>query len=121
MAVQRYMQRVVVPQVVLNDVMDAVNSKLAIRLAAKGSYSYMSYHEGLGIITEEFKELIDAVQSNDNAATNEELIDVAVGCIFALASMTTLQSTCVCKHHISEHNNADSCSHERCTCKRFKE
>lgn len=57
------------------------------RLVQKGTLSYASTHEGLGIITEEFHELVDAVKSNDKDAFEKECLDVAVGCIFSIASL----------------------------------
>jgi NTP pyrophosphatase (non-canonical NTP hydrolase) len=63
----------------------ALKDKLNYRMKQKGPQSYASVHEALGIITEEYKELIDAVQSNDRKHVMDELLDVAVGCIFAIA------------------------------------
>jgi NTP pyrophosphatase (non-canonical NTP hydrolase) len=62
-----------------------LKNKLAYRMVQKGPQSYASVHEALGLITEEYKELIDAVQSNNREHVMSELLDVAVGCIWALA------------------------------------
>lgn len=56
------------------------------RLQEKGNGIYASNHEALGIITEEYWELIEAVKDNDNYGIREELKDIAVGCLIALAS-----------------------------------
>ena len=56
------------------------------RLKEKGDGAYAGPHECYGIIAEEFKELLDAVQANDSMAECEELIDIAVACIIGLAS-----------------------------------
>lgn len=62
-----------------------LKDKLNSRIAQKGPYSYASVHEAYGIIAEEVKELLDAVQSNNRDHVMSELLDVAVGCVFAIA------------------------------------
>ncbi len=42
---------------------------------------FASSHEALGVITEEYSELIDAIRSNDIAAIQSEAIDLAACCI----------------------------------------
>lgn len=71
----------------MNYAIDETLRKLVYRIEQKGGRSYSSNHEALGIITEEYYELIDAVKSNNNEHVKEELLDVAVGCLFAIASM----------------------------------
>jgi len=44
-------------------------------------------HESLGIITEEYWELIDACKQNDPVDVASELMDIAVGAVFGVASM----------------------------------
>lgn len=78
------------PQV-SNDELRAARNAIALslhqRLDEKTRGAFISTHEALGVITEEYKELIDAVQSNERNAIFLELIDIATGCEFALASM----------------------------------
>ncbi len=62
-----------------------VYDAMEMRLKQKGPGSYASSHEVLGIITEEWKELIDAVQLNSMEDVDKELVDIAVGCVFAIA------------------------------------
>ncbi len=62
-----------------------LKKKLAYRIAQKGPHSYASVHEAYGIIAEEVKELLDAVQSNKREDVISEMLDIAVGCIFAIA------------------------------------
>ena len=64
-----------------------VEAKLVERLKKHGLGGYVGAHETLGIVAEEYHELIDAVRSNDPDAVEAELIDVAVGCIFGIASL----------------------------------
>ena len=52
-------------------------------LDKKGYGAWLSSHEILGIITEEYKELVDAVHSGTKEQMKQELLDVAVGCVFA--------------------------------------
>lgn len=59
---------------------------LEYRLNQKGRGSYIGSHETLGIIAEEYDELKDAVRSNDPQEVEKELIDIAVACIFGIAS-----------------------------------
>lgn len=73
--------------------------KLNARLKEKGSGAFASSHEILGVITEEYLELIEAVKykSFETNATKafeekkerifEELLDIAVGCVFGMASI----------------------------------
>ena len=61
------------------------------RLHQKGSGVFASPHEALGIITEEYFELIEAVKSNEDARVLDELADIAVGCLIGMASILTLE------------------------------
>ena len=65
----------------------SVETKLADRLEKHGLGGYVSAHETLGIVAEEYHELIDAVRSNNQDDVEAELIDIAVACIFGLASL----------------------------------
>lgn len=58
---------------------------LGIRLNEKGFGSFTSSHEILGVVTEEYWELIGAIKSNNQNSILHELMDIAVGCIFAYA------------------------------------
>lgn len=62
-----------------------VKHKMEMRLKHRGEVTFSSQHEILGIITEEFHELVEAVRNNDRSELIEELLDVAVGCVFGLA------------------------------------
>lgn len=67
-----------------------VRATVSERLKQHGPSIYASPHETLGIITEEYHELIDAVQLNDRGALTRELIDIAVAAILGLASSTAI-------------------------------
>ena len=79
--------RVYVSDEALLHAIETIGDSLKRRTEQKGRYSYASNHEGLGLITEEFLEYVNAITSNDNEHIKSELVDIAVGCIFALASM----------------------------------
>jgi NTP pyrophosphatase (non-canonical NTP hydrolase) len=65
---------------------DYFHKELARRIAQKGQYSHITPHETLGLITEEYHEVLMAVHMNNSDEFAQELTDVAVGCIFGLAS-----------------------------------
>lgn len=57
------------------------------RLAEKGEGIYLSSHETLGIVTEEYHEFVKAVQDDNTGAQYEELVDIAVACLLGMASI----------------------------------
>jgi hypothetical protein len=57
------------------------------RLMQKGKGTFASTHEIYGIIAEEFDELTDELRNNNELNFAGELIDIAVGCIFGVASI----------------------------------
>jgi len=61
-----------------------LKEKLKCVLKEKGKGTFTSRHEILGIITEEYYELIDAVRSESNYNVSNELLDIAVGAIFGM-------------------------------------
>jgi hypothetical protein len=73
----------------LTEAVEAVTGMLSVRAAEKGMGAYASRHETLGIIEEEKAELVQAVTSGDIEAVVDELIDIAVGCVFGIASLRT--------------------------------
>lgn len=54
-------------------------------LKEKGSGAWLSRHELLGVLTEEYYETIDAVHQGTERELMNELADVAVTCIFGIA------------------------------------
>ena len=69
----------------INIAIRCLENKLDNRLNEKGNGTFVSIHEGLGIITEEYHELLDAVRNNDIDEIEQELIDIEVGCLFLRA------------------------------------
>lgn len=80
------MERPQLSDAVLLKAVEAMTVAMGRKIERHGRGAYMGNHEALGIITEEYYELIGAVQSNDPVNIAEETMDVAVGCLFALAS-----------------------------------
>lgn len=79
--------RIFVNDSVLSSAVALTVESLKRRTEKHGVFSYIGPHEALGIITEEYQELIAAVHGNNRVQTKAELIDIAVACIFALASL----------------------------------
>jgi NTP pyrophosphatase (non-canonical NTP hydrolase) len=78
------------PQVtdeILNRTLEEMVRAAGSRIEKKGMGAFVSNHEGLGIIAEEYHELLEAVRSNDPVEVASEAMDVAVGCIFLVASL----------------------------------
>lgn len=62
-------------------------SGLDKRLRQHGYGSFASIHEILGIMDEEHYELLMAVHQNDTDQVLAELVDIAVGALFGIASI----------------------------------
>jgi hypothetical protein len=72
---------------VLKDTLASVKNAIDVAIAKRGGrHAYASKHEALGIITEEYQELINAITLNDDVLVLTELMDVAVAATWALAS-----------------------------------
>lgn len=64
---------------------NVIRDWLRHRLDEKGCGALLSRHEILGVITEEYIELIEAVKFKSLTEVKAELRDMAVGCIFGIA------------------------------------
>ena len=81
------------PDVPASEVERAISrmtERLVDRVEKHGPGAYAGPHETLGILDEEFDELRDAVRSNVDEDVAKELLDIAVGCIFGIASLRTV-------------------------------
>lgn len=68
--------------------LEEVDEKLSRRMLQKGMGTYASIHEILGILQEEVTEYQDEVHAKkDREAQVQELIDIAVGAIWGIASI----------------------------------
>ena len=61
--------------------------KLRERLREKGAGILCTPHEVWGVMGEEWEEFKDAVEANDRAAVEDEVLDLAVAALVALASI----------------------------------
>jgi len=71
----------------VDQAIDVVRFAIKRRLAQKGWGAFVSRHEILGILEEERHEMIEAVHHETQERLSEELIDIAVGCVFGVASI----------------------------------
>lgn len=70
----------------INKAIRDLTDKINYRLDQKGHGTFASRHEILGVLKEEFEELSDAVTAKDGMlSVKEELLDIAVGAVFAIA------------------------------------
>lgn len=81
------MNRLPVPESVVQLAMDDILSQIDKKILKHGDGAYHGPHEGLGIITEEYWELIEAVKGNYRPDIKAEMMDVAVAALWAYASM----------------------------------
>lgn len=65
---------------------DEIRAAFNVKMRSKGEHALCSTHECLGVTSEEFDELAQAVKYNDLELFEEELIDVGVCVILSLAS-----------------------------------
>lgn len=79
--------RIFVRDTVISSAVAITVEKLKDRLKKHGVYSFMGPHEILGVVTEEYQELITATHQNLRHEVKAELVDIAVACIFGLASL----------------------------------
>ncbi len=80
---QSHRQKIPVDRI--TEALEQTRIKLAERLVEKGLGAFVSRHEILGVHEEERYELIKAIYEEDLQGVKRELIDQAVGCIFAVA------------------------------------
>ena len=81
------MTRPVITDADLERVIQVVVRKLKFRMKEKGRGAFVSSHEIMGIVSEEYDEMKEAVQENDHDKLFDELADIAVGSIKGMASM----------------------------------
>jgi hypothetical protein len=75
----------------INTVFKDLQRKVRDRLNQKGLGILLSRHEMLGVVTEEYHELVRAIQHGDLPDVTNELIDIAVACIVSMSSIYTGQ------------------------------
>lgn len=81
------MERPQLSDVILLQAIESLTVGMGTRIENKGRGAFLSNHEMLGIVAEEYHELVEAVRQNDAVDVANELADIAVACLFSLASM----------------------------------
>lgn len=81
------LERKLVTSEEIENIFKLIGQELKARVDKKGPYAYIGSHEALGIITEEYYELIEGVKANDRENVKEELMDILIGCLWGLASL----------------------------------
>lgn len=79
------MPRTQITQEQIDKVVEAFKLNLQERLRQKGFGTLASSHEISGVITEEYHEMLEAVEKNNTESLRWELMDIAVGAIFGVA------------------------------------
>lgn len=80
-------QSVEVTEAHISEALTMLGMNLRRRLLEKGRDSFVNAREILGTTQLEVRELEQAVQIKEPQRIIEELLDVAVGCVFGVASM----------------------------------
>ena len=76
-----------IPDHILERSLQFVRDEISRQLKDKGKGTFSSRHEILGMVDEEHDELKDAVRSEGIQRVKAELADIAVGCIWGIASI----------------------------------
>jgi hypothetical protein len=80
-------QSIEITEDLISDALTLLGISLRRRLTEKGCDSFVNAHETLGATEVEVAELREAVHLKDPQRISEELLDVAVGCVFGVASL----------------------------------
>jgi len=67
--------------------LEAVEKTLRMRLTQKGMWGSCSIHEILGVLVEEYDELLENIRANRHDGIRRELLDIAVACVWDIASI----------------------------------
>ena len=71
----------------ISKAIELLKRNITIRISRHGKICHANTHESLGIVTEEFHELVDAVKKNGVASIIREMMDVSVGALIGVASI----------------------------------
>lgn len=71
----------------VREVVEIILNRILEIFEKKGYGTFVSSHECLGIITEEYHELVEAVRRENNDMILMELGDVAISAIFSIVSL----------------------------------
>lgn len=79
------MNRPQISELQIQQVVANFEMALRERLQQKGHGAFVSTHEIVGVVAEEYDEMMDALRQNNRPNFRSELLDVAVGCVFGVA------------------------------------
>ena len=86
-------ERVDITDTAMREVLALIERQIERRLKQKGRGGFVSKHEALGIIVEEYDELLEAVRNDrDVAPFLNECVDIAVACLIAVMSFTSIDA-----------------------------
>lgn len=77
-------RRIQIDQEALDTSIQEIADKTDYRINQKGRGAWQSTHEVLGVITEEYWELQEAIKNNNLEQVKKELMDIAVACHFGI-------------------------------------
>jgi len=81
------MKRPQIKESYIEEAFEQLRKELDERRAKHGDGLFISDHEILGKVAEEYDELKDAVRGNDRKHVQAELLDVAIGALFGYMSI----------------------------------
>lgn len=84
-------QRPQINRLHIKQLLDRLDFEYRAELDRKGDGIYISVHEVLGSILEEFLELVEAVHTYEPIQIDEELVDIIIACMHGLLSMKTAE------------------------------
>jgi len=87
------MNRENVSPICVETAIDGIMNSLDRSRLKHGTHEYASVHETLGIVAEEYYELIEAIKSGNKQDIISELEDIAVGCLWGIASLKQQMNT----------------------------
>ena len=79
--------RVPVQTATLQSALKRILDNLEKRIKQHGRMSFIGAHEVRGALDEEWAELLLAIHDNNKRQVQKEISDLAVGCLFGLASL----------------------------------
>jgi NTP pyrophosphatase (non-canonical NTP hydrolase) len=85
------MSRPAIDEKRLDYILDTVTKRALLLWKKRERKVWVTPQEALGVITEEYHELIEAIHSNDRSEEFSELLDVAVAAIYAMASQEHME------------------------------
>lgn len=77
----------VISETTIRSVVGYIRGQFDLKLLKHGPHTCNSRHEILGVVAEEYHELVEAVHAKQPSEIEKELIDVAVAAIWGICSV----------------------------------